>query len=83
MNGRDIADRVPAVLIEGPTPARANHDEVTEVERRLNVTLDADDESFHVFIIGGAGGANPIATTFSGFVELILAADPKLHGQAE
>ena len=33
---------------------------------------------FHVFIIDGLGGKIQIATTFSGFVELVLANDPKL-----
>jgi hypothetical protein len=155
MTGRDVAERLRAVLLEGTTPPKAALDDVREAERRLNVslpqdmrqfyecmngteqltdhdhglvrlwsldelttvreelpddrdyegiaaaivfadhlhwswayaglpiaTLDSADDNFHVFIIGGAGGRIPIATSFSGFAELILTNDPRLYEHA-
>lgn len=155
MTGRDLAERVRALLLDGPTPPGATHDDVVAAERRLNVSLprdmrefyecmngteqltdmdhglvrlwsldelrtvqeemegdrdyehvadaivfadhlhwswayagrrgaphDADDDRFYVFIIGGAGGTIPIATTFSRFVELISSDDPRLYGHS-
>jgi len=43
---------------------------------------NSDDDNSHVFIIGGAGGTIPIATSFSRFAELILTDDPKLYEHA-
>jgi hypothetical protein len=45
-------------------------------------TLGSAGDNFHVFIVGGAGASLPIATSFSGFAELVLTNDPRVYEHA-